>query len=517
MARADVPDRDEAVFPGVEWLVDDEVSSGSLDIAEGHPDRIRAVVHPNWVTIPAIGIHGRHGTVGLLWDVHQKWDGTRDRPGVYFGSPDQAHNYRSHQIGLFAPNPPEFIKPNTWEITSQKAYRLEPGKKLKLEALIYADGDATDALAAVDEWFRVFGCPEPASLPHGSYEREIEFSMQAYLKSLWEPETKDWWTTKGGGMMSNQGRPRAFVADLLIGEVLSPDEEVRRACRARADEVLAAADAVDAYVEAYRFSGHDRWLRDAATWARRGLPFIYLWDDPEKPFLIGGSIPVFGATWYQGSWFGRPVQWNGLRYANALLKLAEYDESYPWRRIAETIIRSAIHQQDLDGENVALWPDNISAIDCAKCPWVFAPRQIIRNVLKLTGRDEDPATVIIGEGDRRLHVTACANISDAAWEGAELSFRVVYARGEQGVVLVSNVARPEAVLLDGEPVAERREVENGMQPGWRYDPANAYLSIRVHHEGESLIQVDGAEFRSVRRLPWLVERIAFEFDGSLEG
>jgi hypothetical protein len=443
-------------------------------------------------------------------------------------------------------------------------------------------------------------------------------------------------------MMSSQARPRSFVADLLLGEILSPSEEARRACRARADEVLAliggearvdaqrapgradlamanpgaaaallasrdeegawrfdadqrhtsgpfvgmdyhelgpdeavevgtcarrafevlryariagdpaaykqmrntlelmetfrvpraaqvwevpvhtpdvlaAADAVDAYVEAYRFSGDERWLRDAVTWARRGLPFIYLWDDAEKPFLVGGSIPVFGATWYQGSWFGRPVQWNGLRYANALLKLVEYDQSYPWRRIAEAIIRSAIHQQDLEGENVALWPDNISAIDCAKCPWVFSPRQIIRNVLKLTGRDEDPATVILGEGQRRLHVSATAEISQPTWEGGKLGFRVTYPRGEQGVVLVSNVTPPKAVLLDGTALAEREEVEQGAEPGWRYDAANAYLSVRVHHEGESTIEVRGAEFRPVQRLPWLAKGIAFGFDESPEG
>jgi len=633
-------DRDEAVFPGLEWLVDDEVSSSTLDIAEGHPHQVRYVVHPNMVTTPAVGVHGEHGTVGLVWDVHQKWDGRRDRPSVVFASPDRFENQRSHLVGLFLPGVPEFVEVNRRE--AAKPYPLQPDRPLRLAARIFADGTAADALAAVDEWARLYGCPEPAPLPHGSYEREIEFSMQAYLKSLWEPDTKDWWTTKGGGMMSKQGRPRAFVADLLLGEVLSPSEEVRRASRARAEEVLAviggepridaqrfpgradlamahparaagllasrdddgawrfdadqqhttgpfvgkdyhelgpddavevgtcarrafevlryariagdraayeqmektlvlmesfrvpraaqvwevpvhtpdvlaAADAVDAYVEAYRFSRDDRWLRDAVTWARRGLPFIYLWQDPEKPFLVGGSIPVFGATWYQGSWFGRPVQWNGLRYANALMKLDEYDQSYPWRKIAETIIRSAIHQQDLEGENVALWPDNISAIDSAKCPWVFAPRQIIRNVLKLTGRDEDPATVILGEGDGRVHVTATAKISEAAWDGTKLSFRATYPAGEEGVVLVSNVARPKAVLLDGKPLSEAEEVEKGSQPGWRYDAGNAYLSIRVHHDGDSRVEVQGAEFRLVHRLPWLAREIAFEFNESPEG
>ena len=95
-----VPDRDEAVFPGVEWLVGNERSSDSADIAESHPDRIRTIVHPNWVTIPAIGIHGRNGTVGLLWDVHQKWDGTHDRPGVHLRSPRASNQPMPHDAAL---------------------------------------------------------------------------------------------------------------------------------------------------------------------------------------------------------------------------------------------------------------------------------------------------------------------------------------------------------------------------------------------------------------------------------
>ncbi len=632
--------RDEAVFPGLEWLVDDEVSSSTLDIALDHPHQVRRVVHPNMVTIPAVGLHGPNGTVGLLWDLHQKWDGQRDRPSVVFASPDRFENQRSHLVGLFLPNVPEFVDVNQCE--AAKPYPLAPGTPLRLAARLFADAEATDALAAVDEWIRLYGIPDPAPLPHKSYDREIEFSMQAYLRSLWMPETKDWWTTKGGGAMSSEGRPASFVADLLLGAAVSPSEEVRQACKARAEEVvaliggdarldaqrfpgradlamanpanaagllasrdddgawrfdadqqhtsgpfvgmdyhelgpdnavevgicarnaydvlsyariagdpaayqamqntlalmesfrvpraaqvwevpvhtpdvLAAADAVDAYLEAYRFSGDERWLRDAVIWARRGLPFIYLWNDPEKPFLVGGSIPVFGATWYQGSWFGRPVQWNGLRYANSLLKLDEYDQSLPWRKLAEGVIRSAIHQQDLDGENVALWPDNISAIDSEKCPWVFAPRQILQGVLKLTGRDEEPATLIVGDGDRRLHVSSTARISEARWENGRLSFHAAFPSGEQGVVLVSNVTRPAGVLLDGQPIGTRTVIETGPESGWRYDESNAYLAIRIPRDGASALEIEGAEFRYVTRLPMPVDRIAFDFSDSDSG
>ncbi len=634
--------REEAVFPGLEWLVGDELSSDSLDIAKEHPDRNRTIVHPNYVTIPAIGIQAKNGTVGLLWNPRQKWDGRRDRPTAIFGSPMPHFGIEpsTHTMGLFLPSFPEFVE-NSSSIV-KKPYPLEPGKPIRLECRIFVDGRATDALAAIDEWIRVYGLPQPTPIPHGSYEKEIEFSMQAYLKSLWVPEEKTWWTTKGAGpVMSNKDRPRAFVADLLLGELLCPSPEVRKACRARAEEVLkviggearldaqrfpgpvdrgladpisaasllaqrgedgawrfdanqqagppfegmdyyelgrdkavevgvcarkayeilryvriagdwqtyrrmeptlalmesfrvpraaqvwevpvhtpdilAAADAVDAYLEAYRFSGDPRWLRDAVTWARRGLPFVYLWSDPQKPFLLGATIPVFGASWFQGSWFGRPVQWNGLRYAYAIQKLAEHDRSKPWRQIAEMIVRSAMYQQDVAGENVALWPDNISAVDSQKCPWVFSPREIIHCVLKLIGRDEEPQTTILGQGERRLHVTATAKIDRATWDGRTCSFRATYPAGEQGVILVANVVRPAAVYLDGRSLTERPDVEKGPEPGWRYDMGSGYLSIRVHHDGPALVRIDGAAFRHVERLPRLVERIAFEFDGSTEG
>jgi len=253
------------------------------------------------------------------------------------------------------------------------------------------------------------------------------------------------------------------------------------------------------------------------TWARRGLPFVYLWDDPQKPFLVGASIPVFGATWMQGSWFGRPVQWNGLRYAEALLDLAEHDQSYPWRQLATLLTHSAIHQQDKDGENVALWPDSIGAVNGDKSAWMFAPRMIITNILTLMGRDEHIRTTIVGSGERRLHISANAAIRDAKWDGNICSFRVTYPAGEQGTVVVFNTAKPQAVTLDGKALTERAELEAGTEPGWRYESGTCCLSVRVPKEGASVVRVEGAAFRSAPRLPQLAERIAFEFAETAEG
>ena len=633
-------EREQAVYPGLEWLVDDEVSSSTLDIQEGHPHQVRYVVHPNMITIPAMAVQSTLGTVGLLWDVHQQWDGQRDRPAAVFASPDRFNNQRAHLMGLMLPGVPEFVEPNARE--AARPYPLQAGRRVSLRCGVFADGSSNDPLAVMDAWFDEYGFPEPAALPRGSYEAEIAFSMQAYLESLWDADERKWWSAKGGHpLMCRKVRPRPFVADLLVGALLSPDAGLREQCRARADEILAlmggdaridaqhfpsradlgmanpnraaallaareddgswrfdadrpgtgvfegldyhvlgpddaaalgtcarnafevlryarvagdwdaydrmqctlelmetfrvpraaqvwevpfhtpdilaAADAVDAYLEAYAFSGEARWLADAVTWARRGLPFVYFWQDPERPYLLGASIPVFGATLHRHSWFGRPVQWNGLRYANALLKLAEHDDRCPWRQIAETVTRSALYQQAAEGEDVALWPDSISAIDGEKSGWVFAPQHILHNVLQFMGREQEPQTVILGEGRDRIHVSAIGRVSDAAWQGDTVSFRVTYPTGQQGVALVSNVSRPAAVYVDGAAVAERAEVERGAEAGWRYDGALAYLSVRVPSDGASDLRVEGVAFRRTDRLPQTADAIAFEFDRGTEG
>jgi hypothetical protein len=282
-------------------------------------------------------------------------------------------------------------------------------------------------------------------------------------------------------------------------------------------DLLAAADAVDAFVEAHRFSGQRRWLRDAVLWAKRGLPFIYMWNEPEKPYMRGASIPVYGATWHRGSWFGRPVQWNGLRYAVALLRLSEYDDSYPWRKLAEGIIHSAIHQQEPRGENVALWPDAISVIDGEKSAWIFGPHQILDAVFRLVGRDPEPETVIVNRGPQQLHVTTAGSILDAAHNGTVWSVDVSYPEGEQGIVLMSNITRPDVVYFDGNPIRERIDIEQWEEPSWRYDAGNAYLAVRVTKDGRSRVRADGVVYREVRRLPWLAEAIAFDFDEALDG
>ncbi|MBC7329929.1 hypothetical protein H5T88_06165 [bacterium] len=619
--------KEEALFPGLEWLVDGERSSSSLDISENHPDRIRYVPHPNKITIPLMSIYNKGLSVAVLWDAYQKWDGENDRPSAVFASPDWFEGRNAHIMGLFLPSVPQWVREN--ERLADKPYKLAKGKSLKLTAWIYASGEAKDALSAMDKWFSLFGVPEPMTIPRGNYLKEIEFSMNAYLKSLWIPEEEQWWTSKGAGpLLSGKGRPSSFLYDLYQGYLLSPSADVKRKCWEMIDfmrnkyridiagddlgftfneplrsvlgmgmqaisllnqqwedgswrfyanrlgtgvfegydyrqlgphnavevgtcaynayqilryarmsgdqkllqaglkalefmkrfnvpraaqvwevpvhtpDVLAASDAVDAYIEGYRATGNKEYLEEAKKWARRGLPFIYVWNEPKFPFMRYASIPVFGASLYEVSWFGRPVQWNGLRYAYALLKLWDYDQSFPWKKVAEGITRSAMYQQDEEGENIALWPDSIGAIKGDKAGWVFSPMLILKCVYKLLNRDSEPQTIKIGD----FRVNYRGKVRDASLRGKNLSFEIKLPSGEPGWVVIAGASKPQRVLV------------NGKEASFEYDSNMGLVGVNLKaSDSWQEVKVEGIEVKKVSVLPELRTRLEFEFAESLEG
>ncbi len=641
-------EKGEALFPGLDWLDAEDVSSeedGRL-IARGHPHQVRYVPHPNMITIPVMGVHHDGTTVGLLWDCRRKWDGVHDRPAAAFGSPDRFEGRNAHLMGLFVPSVGEQDEP--WVAMNERIasvpYELPAGRELGLEFVIHADPDARDALSAMEEWFRVYGVPEARPFPRGTFEKEVAFSMRAYLESLWVEEEQQWWTSRGAGaLLSRKGRPVSFVHELLTGAKIVEDAGLRDRCHDRAEEVLgltggrpqshdigfdyggaeeavigsvigaqhlmasqredgswrfdadrkdqgifkgrdyhdlgpddaaelgtcarnaytvlraarltgapeayeagvkalrfmkryrvpraaqvwevmvhapdilAAADAVDAYLEAYQYDGREEWLEEARRWGLGGLPFVYMWDDPELPFLLGASIPVFGASWEVHSWFGRPVQWNGLRHAGAMLKLTRYDDSMPWEQLARLLIVSTMYQQSADEEDIALWPDSISAIDASKSAWIFAPINMLKELYTLMGRPAEPETAILGELPERVHVSSGAAIRGARRENDTITVDLAYPSGDSGYTVLVNVARPAEVLLDGEPLPEKAALEEGDQPGWRHNSAYAMIGARITEDGRHKLELRGAGWRKGEFIPRPRSAIDFEFTESVEG
>jgi hypothetical protein len=63
------------------------------------------------------------------------------------------------------------------------------------------------------------------------------------------------------------------------------------------------------------------------------------------------------------NWMGRPVQWCGLVYANAISELYRYDANSIWKRVADGIIASAVQQTwpiGQDHDRQGMLPDSFS-------------------------------------------------------------------------------------------------------------------------------------------------------------
>ncbi len=134
-------------------------------------------------------------------------------------------------------------------------------------------------------------------------------------------------------------------------------------------DILASAKLLRCYTLGYELTGDAGFLEQARYWAWTGVPFVYLAAPTDGAVGLYATIPVFGATDWVASWFGVPVQWCGLVYADALNQFVKYDPSGPWRRIADGIAASGIQQSWplADAERVGLLPDSFQLRPQIRC------------------------------------------------------------------------------------------------------------------------------------------------------
>ena len=162
-------------------------------------------------------------------------------------------------------------------------------------------------------------------------------------------------------------------------------------------DVLAAAHAIGAYVEAYELTNEKECLKRATHWAETALPFLYHWHLPDRPGMQFASIPVFGTSFHTHPWFGVPVQWNGLVLAYYLQHLNQHTKDDRWLQIAEGITVSAMYQQWEDGELKGTYPDGFYGFCTEGRGPHLNPEDIMVNVYTLRGLDPGIKTAITGE------------------------------------------------------------------------------------------------------------------------
>ena len=247
-------------------------------------------------------------------------------------------------------------------------------------------------------------------------------------------------------------------------------------------DILAAAYAVRAYHDAYRITGDKRWLRNAVYWAETGVPFIYLWSLPNKPMMLGATIPVFGSTFYKHSWLGVPVQWCGLVYAYHIYHLAEELDRTPlpltlnftgadWRRITELITVSGMYQQFADGDKIGAYPDSITNFE-KRHPAFLNPEDIMVNVLALKGHDPEIKTVRV----KSAVISSLAGIHKPRVEKDRLRVDLEWFPNESSHTLIK-WQKPESVRVDGAPA------------DWKWDEKHERVYISVKHP-RSIVSVE---------------------------
>ena len=244
-------------------------------------------------------------------------------------------------------------------------------------------------------------------------------------------------------------------------------------------DVFTSANACEAYLIAHELTSKREYLDRAVYWARTGLPFIYLWQAEGAPrFMMGASIAVFGTSMYRGGWYKRPVQWCGLALARVFLRLAEYDDSLPWRHFVEMMVISALHQQSTAPKDFGCYPDAWDLVTLDKSTIMINPGRLLIPIFELLGTSQelahravqDPATslpICISSGPR---------ISGERLDDGRLTLELSYDAGATGCTTVMPTREPAGVTVDGKALARGE--------GWSYEPALGCIVLRLRF-GES--------------------------------
>ena len=208
-------------------------------------------------------------------------------------------------------------------------------------------------------------------------------------------------------------------------------------------DVLAAAHAIGAYVEAFELTQEKRHFKQATYWAETALPFLYHWHLPDRPGMHFASIPVFGTTFYTHPWFGVPVQWNGLVLAYYLQRLNQHAEDERWHQIAEGITVSAMYQQWDDGEHKGTYPDGFYGFCTEGKGPHLNPEDIMVNFYTLRGLDPNIKTVITGD----IHLSSGAKVDALiSTNDGQLNWQLSYAENEISYALIVGYGRvPQAL------------------------------------------------------------------------
>ena len=192
------------------------------------------------------------------------------------------------------------------------------------------------------------------------------------------------------------------------------------------------------------------------------------------PFGCYATCGVMGATnWDLVSWMGRPVQWCGLVYSAALydyLRLCGRDEAALWRKIADGIVASGVHQTypTSEPDRQGLLPDSIFIEAQTRNPAPINPGDVQENLAEMLKAPYYALRAFPGDAPALLHMAGDA--SGLASDGNTMTCRVNAWPETESRLVVTRIDMPKSITLDGKPLkftydASRRIAVATLPPG----------------------------------------------------
>lgn len=187
--------RESALFPGLDYVEDQERSSDTTSVAP--PDHRRYSVHPYKVTLPMVSIAKGDISLALDWDPLQRWDGEHPLPTPLFASPNSYYGMDNHLMGLMAPSIPDYMAEN--EDVAVTSLPLNRGQSVSLAARIRLARDnagARGVAAALADRLMATGLAPLPPMPC-SFEDAAHLCATA-MEAAWHEDEKGWEHTNTG-------------------------------------------------------------------------------------------------------------------------------------------------------------------------------------------------------------------------------------------------------------------------------------------------------------------------------
>jgi hypothetical protein len=213
----------DAIFPGVEWLVDAEWSSGTDWFKD--PWARKWVPHPNKVTAPVMAVSYGGTGIGMAWTPTKRATGWFNYRYQYaqpvFASPNFADRMNNHLLGLMVPDVD--VEAHENQLYAEPPLELHLGQRIEFDTEIFlVEGTSLDVLV---DWVRRNGMPEPPD-PRWALPEALTRIVRAYTTQLWH-EGRGFGNTQGDHIGPHVPR----FADRFLDD--HPDHPLAEALRAK--------------------------------------------------------------------------------------------------------------------------------------------------------------------------------------------------------------------------------------------------------------------------------------------